>query len=116
MNLKQERELILKALWAIKRDGPIDTSEALCYNVCRLLERWSPYPDDIDENYHLVDAFRRWPEWNGSTAFPVGNGGDDYWQRNRPMGARRVFWTGEYGSQRIRLLNFLIRYFEGMLA
>lgn len=74
------------------------------------------YAGGICVSVHAVRPadFKTWPEFSGWLAYPVAVGGGD--KRHGPNSALKqywaagdAFWTGEYGSARIRLLNHLIR-------
>lgn len=72
--------------------------------VCRVLVLW---------DYLRIKQFRRWPEFSGINCYPVqrtARGGFDHFSGHGEM------WVGEYGSARIRLLNFMIRDTEALLA
>lgn len=104
MNSSITHEL-LAALMDIKVKGPVDTG--ICGNV--YLKVPGMYDDD-DVMKCLHNLFLEWPEYSGNMGYPVAS----------PLPAASCvtafgyleLWTGEYGSARIRLLNFCIRKLE----
>ncbi len=95
---------ILRCLRELKACTPEGRMSAgICSNLTMLgcRDTWSLAPT-------LQTAFAEWPEFSGHPDYPVPLAG---WS---PEAAYYNFpsWEGEYGAARMRLLDFLIGYFE----
>lgn len=114
---RQLMEDMLTALWRIKADGPGWVETGICANVLELLAEGGYGGACCDEaGYKLSGYAKLWPESTGCAAFPVpAPAGFPRQGRAIRRLAHAAFyeiktmWSGEYGSSRIRLLNFVIR-------
>lgn len=115
---------IVKALWTIKKDmaaSPWPSGPGLCALIETELELYLTGSTVELQNYTMAcravrNAMAAWPEHSGSRAYPVKPPtGYTYHGLTASPGcayADLPRWHGEYGGSRMRLLNFLIRYFE----
>lgn len=96
----------LTKLWAAKRSNAV---QPLRYGLCTTCDVMFTGCEFL-----MTD----WPESTGTTQYPVPAPAG--FQRPR-VGADAAYWslprwTGEYGSSRIRLMNYMIRRIERELA
>ncbi|MNJ09295.1 hypothetical protein D3C77_34370 [compost metagenome] len=104
---------VLAVLWAVKRGDRTMPNEGLCSNVTAAL------PEQVDDwwDRKVGRLHAEWPECSKDDfggvdwVYPV-PGRRDAYRWNKQCG---TMWTGEYGSARIRLLNYLIRRVEAEL-
>jgi hypothetical protein len=71
------------------------------YGICHHISAY------VDSETALYEAFSRWPEYSGMTAYPV----PGPWPDDNPVHLYRFTpdgWVGEYGAARLRLVDFLI--------
>lgn len=100
---------LLPLLWALKRgDARLCPEYGLCWH---LTEYCADYKDRARAKNWLLD----WPEHTGNPMYPVpGPAG----QRSYAADPELAYdfsenkWAGEYGGNRMRLLNYLIRRAE----
>lgn len=110
MSVIPESRLLAK-LWALKR-GEIDTHYGICASIADALglSRGSRV---TFIRHDLMPRFVDWPEFSGDPEYPVPHpqhpGNVGYAQSAYLI---LPLWCGEYGSARIRLLNFMIRTLE----
>lgn len=113
---RQLKEAMLSALLQIKAEGPRTERVGICGNMWELLVEGRYEEEDcVEADDELSDYIKDWPEFSGCFAYPVpapagfpchGTDADTArwaFYKIKPM------WSGEYGSSRIRLLNYLIR-------
>lgn len=106
---------ILAALWDIKRTLDTDPPEyGICYGVhTRLCFDYDGALWAWEEAAQR--AFEAWAEFSGSSVYPVpgpagrADASHAFLNAEDTPGA---YWTGEYGSARIRLLNHCIKSFQ----
>ncbi|QOI69505.1 hypothetical protein XaavBphi31_08 [Xanthomonas phage Xaa_vB_phi31] len=128
---KGDLETALIVAWLV-RDKVVDSirwfdDEALSHGICWHWEKLVKY-----ESYKVVcicvrdDLYRQWPEFSGSTFYPIPmpeSYEDDYWahvgDREDPIcQAEWIFdhmenmWDGEYGSLRMDCLDWIIHTLE----
>lgn len=90
----------LQELWALKRSVAAGRHDnGICAAVAA-----APSSGD----------FRTWPEYSGWALYPVST--SDERTPHRQFWDTSSYWTGEYGSARMRLLNHLIRCEEARNA
>jgi hypothetical protein len=99
---------LLDVLWHLKQHGPGPRYRAfgICYIASNSLNTGGDY-------LRMKALFKRWPEYTGSCRYPVpGTDGRDEEQAYDDG----VLWSGEYGGNRLRLINFCIRELERELS
>ncbi|QMP84034.1 hypothetical protein pphageT12_11 [Pseudomonas phage pphageT12] len=121
---------VIFELWQLK--AVLGRGDYPAYGICYhagVVSFW----DELGEQ-----LFRAWPEFSGDSCYPVPGGMLAYKAARVPVdlldevpeevpvdlldevpeeadAAFSLFWTGEYGSARIRLLNFCIMQLELLL-
>lgn len=114
MNTNEGHKQLLEFLWDIKQ-GRVDLSNG--YGLCSMIAHYGEegFAWTFESLYWAM--FTSWPESSGSTAYPIGPNRHEalvlynqacYQIKHDPL----AFWSGEYGSARIRLVNHCIRYLE----
>lgn len=120
---RQLMEAMLSALLSIKAEGPRTERVGICGNMWELLAEGRYEEEDCEEaEDSLSDYIKDWPESTGCSAYPVPAPvgfpcrGTDAETARGAFYEIKPMWSGEYGSSRIRLLNYLIRQLTAELA
>lgn len=118
---------ISKILWSIKKDMAAcrwSSGPGLCALIeteleQRLIGSINGLSDYTRACRAVRNAMAEWPEHSGRAAYPVRaplgfqyDGLKADWDLAPIAYSVLPRWQGEYGGNRMRLLNFLIRYFE----
>ena len=96
---------LIELLWKMKRGELLYAGYGICYHLAE-------HCADDDERQLAKQWMRQWPEYSGCPSYPVA--APSTYEEADPEGAFDDLdkWVGEYGSSRIRLLNYLIRRCE----
>lgn len=100
-------EQILAALKDLKQNGPKTARHGICANIS---EQYNPEfgINSLSAMEAVWFVAPMWPEYSGNSLFPVEGSELQY---NRHVNK----WEGMHGPARKRLLDFLIKYFEGQV-
>jgi hypothetical protein len=98
---------LLEALYTLRRDGPADATDGICYNLELIMSGELAFSRRC-----LLRQFMSWPEFSGNITYPVPlegtkNPATVYWARQN-----HDKWVGEYGDARRRLLDHCITELE----
>lgn len=113
MSRRDDPELrldLIPLLWALKRG---DARLVPVYGICWHL---TEYVNDYKDRQQAKKWMLEWPEHTGNPLYPVP--GPKAKGRLYPADAEVTYdftenkWAGEYGGNRMRLLNYLIRRAE----
>lgn len=111
MSQIEMRERLLAALLIVKRDGPVDHTQGLCFAVAHVLG----IDIEVDESEYddlLLGSMSTWPKSSGSINFPVpGTNGKGYVANYIDFRrSKENMWDPktEYGRLRLELLDHCI--------
>lgn len=95
---------LLQLLWGMKRGELLNPHFGICHHLNDLETR--------TEKSRAKMWMQQWPEYSGCPTYPVA--APSTYEEADLEGAYDDHdkWVGEYGSSRIRLLNYLIRRCE----
>lgn len=106
----------LKALDARINEGKVPMHNGICLEVKESMGYYSCHLTEEEQDAlgtELKECFKAWPEFSGDEEYPVHTGGPSAAAQylNRRYGEFFCPDT-EYGAARLRLLAFMIQYFE----
>ena len=107
MSKFNQKAILLAALLQVQKEGRTPT-EGICFNV-EMATFSTQGADDLAILRIMTSIWSTWPEFSGSSAYPV-----PYIQDGEDCDPVRAYhavddkWTDQYGASRKRLLAFLI--------
>ena len=108
---------LLNACVYIRDTGP-NKDFGICANIGLFISGGSRTYVGSYKSAILKSIFRKWPEFSGDFAYPIGSVDTDCDQFYHVAWVKGILWdeSTEYGQARIRLLHFCIAELESMIA
>lgn len=83
----------------------MDCGFGICNNLNMIGEAWPTRKLTEAEKQWMEDKFKTWPQYSGYRSYPVEH---PFLYPDTAYNATENLWVGEYGSNRIQLLDYLL--------
>lgn len=87
----------------------MEAAFGICDNIADIGEAWPSHAISEVEKKWMQDKFQTWPKYSGYRRYPVPYQGLN---PETAYSAYQNLWVGEYGSNRIHLLDYLLEQLQ----